>query len=163
MAGISSKAAKCTGKMSVVNDEWVTGVWMGLKAFRQQDNGTEVHRPAPKFAEQFAFHFDMLDVFGIFGRLDGWYGAFVFAALFLAVRVRFGTHLLPSTIRIRLTAAIRTAAHMGSWGGKLGTVQPSALWAIDAVCYDVIPAPGTDWRWFLGQEGPQVLQKLRRR
>src|SRR5688572_16781303 len=70
-----------------------------IKAFGQKDICSEMHWPAPEPAEQLALHLYVLDVFRVFGRLDGW-NNFVKDDLEVAVIIRPHGYLLRGAVEI---------------------------------------------------------------
>jgi hypothetical protein len=66
-----AEAVEVVGEMALIDQQRIVGIGMRRPAFGKDNDGAEVHRMAPKFGEDLALHFDVLDPFRVFGRFDG--------------------------------------------------------------------------------------------
>src|SRR6266545_765884 len=65
-----AESAECVREMAVKHHQRVTSFWMLVETVWQQDAGPEVHRASPEFCQLLALNLYMLDVLGVFRRLN---------------------------------------------------------------------------------------------
>src|SRR5688572_17781804 len=57
-----AKPTKIRRKVSVKDSQRVAGVWVRVKALRQENVRSKMHRPSPEIGQQFALKLDVLNV-----------------------------------------------------------------------------------------------------